>query len=72
MGALTKEEQDASSTLREMLALLHTMRSHAEEIRNTATVMITDNKNLLVCVPEGSKHEDVHAIALLIEKECDA
>jgi hypothetical protein len=72
VGALTKEEQDASSTLREMLALLHTMRSHAEEIKNTATVMITDNKNLLVCVPEGSKHEDIHAIALLIEKECDA
>ena len=71
VGALTKEEQDESSTLRDMVALLHTMRSHAEEIKNTATVMITDNENLLVCAPEGSKHADIHAIALFAALHLD-
>ena len=66
-AALTTEEATESSTLREMLGVIHFLQTNRKALKRKAVTVLTDNKAVPRINRHGSKKRRLHEASLLVE-----
>lgn len=65
-GYFSQAERGYSSTLRELLAVFHTLTSFGERLRYRRVQLFVDNQSVERIIPAGSMHKQLQALALKI------
>ena len=69
-GRFTHQEQETSSTSRELIAIKTCLQSFSKHLQHEAVEVRTDNFNATKIIEKGSRKPHVHSIALDIFKIC--
>ena len=69
-GRFTHQEQETSSTNRELLAIKTCLQSFSSQLQHEAVEVRTDNFNATTIIEKGSRKPHLHQIALHIFQIC--
>ena len=69
-GSWSREESEKSSMFREVTAIRHVLESFAGLVRGKDVLHLTDNRNVDIVLPVGSRNKELHMEAVAVYRLC--